>query len=186
MIENHYGVTVNSEVPVTGVFQNNHVEYLYDELMNGVDLSYEGALDYYVEEKLKDIVEFAKDMTLNDIDKLREMLDELEEPDLDCVESTEYLIGFIETDNPKEAWFWFDHLGRGYILDPDADCSAIVGECYTQVIRSKYVLRGNLCSPCYPGQVDADSEGFYLGYSLPPDFFVDENPMKKRIRRIDE
>ena len=36
-----------------------------------------------------------------------------------------------------------------------------------------YTRRGALCSPCYPGQVDLDTPGDYLGYDLPPDIYGD-------------
>jgi len=62
-----------------------------------------------------------------------------------------------------------------YIPDLEGEYSAIVGEVYTQVIHSKWGVKGNLCSPCYPGQVDPDSEGPYTGYSLPPDVLGDRN-----------
>jgi len=187
MIRNHYGVTVNSEKPTTGVFQNNHVEYMWDAMNDAVSLQYEEALDEFIGEKIKELIEFLGEyLHSEDYEKLCDLVAELNEPDLDCVDSTDWLIGFmqVKSEDKSNAWYWFDNLGCGYIPDPDAECSAIVGEVYTQVVRSRWVLTGSLCSPCYPGQVDADSEGDFLAYSLPPDYFEDDNPLKKRIRSL--
>ena len=38
--KNHYGVTIYSDVPVTGVIQNNSVEWLHEEICNGIDLNH--------------------------------------------------------------------------------------------------------------------------------------------------
>lgn len=59
-----------------------------------------------------------------------------------------------------------DELGK-YIPDPGGEYSAIVGEIYTQVVRSKKTKRCALCSPCYPGQGDLESKGNFLAYCLP-------------------
>lgn len=42
MIKNHYGITVNSEEPVTGVIHNHTPEWLVEEAMyNSIDLDFE-------------------------------------------------------------------------------------------------------------------------------------------------
>lgn len=63
--------------------------------------------------------------------------------------------------------------------EPSKDCkfAAIVRESVTQVVKSKYTQKGALCSPCYPGQVDLDSDGDFLGYTLPEDMIY--NPDKE-------
>lgn len=71
----------------------------------------------------------------------------------------EVLIGFAET---KDGIFE---------IDPEAEYSAIVWSPYTQVVRSKHTKRCGLCSPCFPGQGDLDSEGEFLTYDLPPDVY---------------
>jgi rubredoxin len=38
-----------------------------------------------------------------------------------------------------------------------------------QVVWSKHTERHGLCSPCFPGQADIDSNGEYLCYVLPKD-----------------
>lgn len=92
----------------------------------------------------------------------------------DTENSTVY-IGCILTDDNKVD------------IDPKAEYSAVCGGLYIQVIKSKYVIHGALCSPCYPGQVDAETPGDYQGYSLPPNIIGDMNPeLVKRITRIPE
>jgi hypothetical protein len=49
--ENHWGKWVNSEEPVTGVIQNNNVEWLNDETMNGINISFEEWYDNLSEEE---------------------------------------------------------------------------------------------------------------------------------------
>jgi len=72
-----------------------------------------------------------------------------------------------------------------YKEDPAAEYSAIVGETDIQVTRSKWLINGEWCSPCYPGQVDGDTEGPWLAYSVPPDVYESgEEKMKSRIHRM--
>jgi hypothetical protein len=188
VITNHYGHTVNSEVPVTGVFQNNHVTYLFDIMEESIDLDYEYTADEFTRDKVQEITNILDGYNhTKDYQNLQELVEELQERyALDYYSGTQWLLGFKRTDDPDLAWYWLSTLGYGYYPDPNAECCAIIGEVYTQVVDSEYVLRGDLCSPCYPGQVDADSEGFYLGYSLPPDYFDEDDPIVKRIRRRED
>jgi hypothetical protein len=135
---NHYGVYVEKDTPITGVAQNNHVEWLYEEVADGIDLDFEAHCK------------------------------ECENEDHDfCWESNgseTYLIG---------SWIQGDD-GR-YSPDKTGEYSAICGEFYTQVVYSKYTKRTSLCSPCYPGQGDLDSEGEYLVYDLPTELYGNES-----------
>lgn len=54
-----------------------------------------------------------------------------------------------------------------YAADKTGDYAAIVRESVIQVVYSKTTKRGALCSPCFPGQVDLDTPGDFLGYCLP-------------------
>lgn len=78
------------------------------------------------------------------------------------VEESWHLVGFRKDPNDEK-----------YEPDPKAEYSAIVGETYTQVVRSTWTSRCALCSPCFPGQGDLDSEGEFLAYTLPPDLWGD-------------
>jgi len=137
---NHYGVWIDPNIPTTGVYSNNRIEFLYDEIYyaDSINLDYEEFLDNHNHNE--DYCELC----------------EFYESDNDTI-----LIGSWKKDNAGY-----------YIPDESGEYSAIVGECYTQVVWSKHVkAEGALCSPCYPGQVDADSinQGEFLFYALPDD-----------------
>jgi len=152
MIKFHYGVTIDSKTPITGVIANNTATWIYEDFDNAVNLSYE--------------------------DHCAECDGEVDGCHNACWESQPsdtLLIGFR-----------FDEKIEKWEEDPSAEYSAIVGEVYTQVTKSKWILRCNLCSPCYPGQGNLDeprSEGF-LAYCLPPDLFdsTDLFPTKDIMR----
>jgi len=126
----HWGIIVNSEVPVTGVLLSNNADFLYEDALKGIDIDFK--------EHLKECKnEYHDNCWMND------------EPT--------YLIGFKK-----------DEKGE-YILDEKAEYSAIVGQQETQVLRSGYVSRVALCSPCFPGQGDLDTPGEFLAFTLPPE-----------------
>jgi len=189
MIVTHYGATLDSELPTTGVFQNNHIDWLGEVLGDGdtVDLSYEEALDEYVGERLRNIQVFLDNYVHgDDIIPIITLLNEIEEPNFDCHESLTSLVGFKKSENREECWYWLSNLQYGFLPNNLAEYSAIVGEIYTQVIKSEWVLKGSLCSPCYPGQVDSDSTGKFIGYSFPPDAFEKENPLYSKISKWED
>ena len=83
-----------------------------------------------------------------------------------------------------DAWEWSDDILIGswvkdsdglYEPDETGQYAAIyqIDSNVTQIVWSRYTRRGALCSPCYPGQVDLDTPGDYLGYDLPPDIYGD-------------
>jgi len=85
-------------------------------------------------------------------------------PDYDPEEEDYYEI------NPQTTWLigqWLKDSEGLYYPDPEGEYAAIVGEIYTQVVFSNNLKRCALCSPCYPGQGDLDSEGEFLTYDLP-------------------
>ena len=63
-----------------------------------------------------------------------------------------------------------------YEPDPEGEYSAIYNpdENTIQVVRSKYRIACNLCSPCYPNQGDVDSPGDLLAFMLPPDMMRED------------
>jgi hypothetical protein len=92
------------------------------------------------------------------------------------------LLGFKEC-SPDDPECWFREDGEfasfSYKPDEEAEFSAIVGEINTQVVRSKWVAKSKMCSPCYPGQGDLDSPAYYhhwgyWSYCLPIDLFEEE------------
>jgi len=137
---NHWGIWVDSEDPITGVLSNNSaVQFIADELYNGIDLDYESHLND-PEHILNGDDCYCQDMW-------------------DCGDST-WLIGQ-----------WLKDSEGLYYPDPEGEYAAIVGEIYTQVVFSNNLKRCALCSPCYPGQGDLDSEGEFLTYDLPKDAY---------------
>lgn len=143
---NHYGKWVSSDTPVTGVRSNNNIPWLYEELQSGneIDLDYE---------------EYVREL------ELQGLSDEEMENELEFYESSDatYLIG---------GWI-LDTNTNQYEVDENSEYSAIVRSEVTQIVWSKTVKTGALCSPCYPGQVDLDSTGDYLAYDLPDDFYTE-------------
>lgn len=71
--------------------------------------------------------------------------------------------------------------------DPSAEYSAIVSSSVhpvIQVTKSKWIIKGAMCSPCFPDQVDADCPGEHWGYSLPPEVLGKDWQGLKRIRKL--
>jgi len=110
------------------------------------------------------IVQFISDEMYNGIDlEWDEFMnsDEFDpDEDYDNFENTTWLIG----DWIKDSEGLWDY-------DPNGEYAAIVRESTTQVVYSKYTKRAGLCSPCYPGQADNESEGRFLAYDLPSEAY---------------
>lgn len=123
---------------------------------------------------------------------------------MDNWEGGDLLIGFVECDR-GDLEAWFDTGRHAYKPDLEAEYSAIVGQLYTQVVRSEWVLPCRWCSPCFPSQGDLDSPvsvndlndiGFgqgpfsylqqapALAYCLPPGLFDPEYDDKELINGI--
>ena len=136
---NHWGVTVDSDNPVTGVINSNGIawEFIDDEIC----LTCESA-----------VAEIDSDESIEDKESEYEFIE--------CDSSHEKIIGD-----------WLKDESGKYYPDESKEFAAIVNESTIQVVWSKHTKRGSLCSPCYPGQVDLDSEGDYLGYTL-PDYLI--------------
>ena len=147
---NHYGVRINSDIPITGVISNHDIEWLH-EISDGIDLDYETLLSEYESDSESFFTEYCipeEEQEDFDIDDYMSMCDS---------GSSTYLLG---------SWRKVDGM---FEPDESGEYSAICGEIYTQVVYSQYVTRATLCSPCYPGQADVPSDGIYLAYTLPPD-----------------
>ena len=67
-IVNHYGFTVDSKVPIVGVINSTDPEFLYDDVLNGIDLSFEDFMkenpdadpDDYIEDEATYLIGFIK------------------------------------------------------------------------------------------------------------------------------
>lgn len=132
----HYGVRIDTSMPITGVRQINRCsEWIYDTINQGIDLDWE------------------------------EHLSECEEEDHDSCgpcEQSNVLIGGWKKDSDGK-----------WEPDQSAEYSAIAGQTVLQIVWSRHTRRSALCSPCFPGQADNDSEGDYLAFDLPPDMIRD-------------
>lgn len=91
-------------------------------------------------------------------------------------------------DNPDYDWIecdsshtrllgnWiFDTNTNQYEPDKNGEFAAIEKEMTIQVVWSKYTKRGNLCSPCYPGQVEFSNDGDFIAYTLPDELLYRED-----------
>ena len=52
-----------------------------------------------------------------------------------------------------------------------AGFAAIFNEDTVQVAWSRHTFKGDLCSPCFPGQVNLEEPGDWIGYELPPSMY---------------
>ena len=161
MKRNHYGKWVDSEEPVGGVVTNHQPEFLCEDISNhGIDIDLEEYLATCESEEDRQIL-------------------------TGTTEEGTLIIGFKEWEHPEHDFetavvMAEEHQPYAIVVgekifvpDNNFDYQAIVGEVYTQILRSSWVQRCNLCSPCYPGQGDLDTPGDYLAYTLPADMWGD-------------
>lgn len=142
---NHWGKIVNSESPVTGVLSINSIEW------DSFPYSTEICLTCREIEK-----EIDNDESLSEDEK------EDQKEYIECDSSHRKIFGY-----------WTQDEKGLYSPDRSKEYAAILNETTIQVAYSKHTKRGALCSPCYPGQVDLNSEGDFLGYTL-PDYLLSE------------
>ena len=173
----HWGIV--PKTPCTGVLNVTDAEWLIEDIYNGIDLAWE--------EHLLTCKGVCVNCTCNHYEDECYCAPRCKE--YDPVEGEHdicaagfgmgtMLIGFAETPSITNAWFDLAYGKRLYAPDPDAEYSAIVGETYAQVVRSKWVQGCKLCSPCYPGQGDLqqNGKGNYIAFTLPPDVWGDYCP----------
>lgn len=146
-ITNHYGVRVDSNEPTTGVYSFSDLpEWYFQENGDYINLDYETWLE---EHKL------TCEACQND-----EYCPELE--------YWEY-----QPSDTKLTGQWIKDENGQYSPDENGEYAAIERESTVQVVWSKTVKRfSSLCSPCFPGQVNVDSDSEtddngFLAYVLP-------------------
>ena len=173
-IKNHYGIYIDTEKPVTGVWYNNEIEWLGDEIQDGIDLAWE-----------EHVAECKGQCSKCDCNHPEGKCEchGTEAHEYDPVEDEHGCCG------PQESGDFYigDWKERGdgdYDPDPDGEYSAIVREIYTQVVLSKWAIKGNACSPCYPGQAEPARTGDQVLYAPPPDLLGDEHPRKGDVFKI--
>lgn len=154
-VENHWGIWVNSDIPVTGVFSGNDLawEFLDNDF---IDVAYEEALQELTDSGM-------------DEDEIEAEMEYWETGD------TQLYGDWIE----KDGQYVPDYDNES------EDAYALIynsNENTVQVLFSKRIKFGRMASPCYPGQVDArtddpdtmDTVHVQKYYSL-PDWAIGEN-----------
>jgi len=164
---NHWGFHVFSNTPVTGVVSLNSTEWVYEECdyREVANLSYDEGLKYHIADRTAEWVTESDDTSAVPPDDL---LEEWQDQYGEFYESQgdTILIGDWLKDN--DGLWGADHNGSsGYSAIVDYDTNNV------QVVWSTVVTRAALCSPCYPGQCDLDTEGDYLAYDLPLELYGD-------------
>jgi len=159
MKRNHYGIIVDSEKPVISVVTNHQPEYLCNDIYEyGIDID---LVEYLAscesDEDIETVMDTWEQGTL--IYGFREWLHE--------GTGLAVAIKLVEEHQP------YAIVAGKKIFVPDHSCEyqAIVGEVYTQVLRSEWVQRVDLCLPRYPGQGDLDTPGDFLAYTLPKEIW---------------
>ena len=138
---NHYGVYVNPDEPTTGVYNGNQVNWEY--------------LDY-------DFICLDCDNAIHEFEQMN--------PDYNDSDWQEFVDDLYCEGHTHLYGNWILVDGK-YEPDKTGEFSMIYNSNYNtiQVVWSKYTINGALCSPCYPGQVDAGSSGDFKAYGLPED-----------------
>lgn len=155
----HWGTMIDTEEPIFGVVNANHLEHLGDEMNNAIDLWLEeGWTEYFVQRKHAWHLDGNKgEPDENLVDEWRAEYDSNNEGYYD---STVYLIGNWKYD--AEILQYVPNTDGVYAATYHTDHNTIVVE------WSKWAIRCALCSPCYPGRGDLDTEGKFLVYDMPP------------------
>lgn len=146
-IVNHWGVTVNTDIPITGVINSNAIDW--SMIDNEICLDCEAYTNEHYKHTKKD--SYSANCP-------------------NCKQSDSYCLDWSECDSShtKLIGDWvFNTKDHKYSPDLSGEYSAIVNEITIQVIHSKTIKLCSLCSPCYPGQGDIDSIGEFKTYTLP-------------------
>lgn len=144
MIKNHWGVWIDSDKPITCVYSGNSIawEWIFDDI----------CLDCESQVKIHgDSSEYNPDCE-------------------NCLEWDSFCLDWLECDpsHTRIIGDWiFDTKTGLYEPDKKGEFAAIVNESTVQVVFSQLTEKHGLCSPCYPGQADYDSQGDFLSYILP-------------------
>lgn len=160
---NHWGKWVDSEVATMGVLSVNDVAFEW--LDDFHCLTCENGLDDIEAERnisLEDGFLIAWD---GEIIEGEDEINDYFDNEVELVE--------CDSDHLRLIGDWCQDDKGEWMADRAGDFAAIEQGSTVQVIWSRYVVRGPLCSPCFPGQADinADSsldyEGGFLAYTLP-------------------
>lgn len=127
--------------------------------------------------------------TMNDINQeffeSEDFIDLAWEEHIEKCENNDHDECYVEHDRYESIIGFRKGKNGVYEVDQDAEYSAIIRENTIQVIRSIWGIKGALCSPCFPGQVDTGTKGEFLAYSLPYEL-LNEDVFKNRVFRLNE
>ena len=157
--------------PVTGVTNLNESagEWFWDCTNDGIEIAYEESridlMRQFVDEHQEDeeyVIdgEYQEDDLISDAEEHADK--EMENWESDCM----ILVGDWKRTNPDAELLEYPT----YEPDETGDWAGIYRRDsgnILQVVWSKWALQGAWCSPCYPNQVDLDSDGGIWGYCLP-------------------
>lgn len=199
MLNRHWGVTVDSEKPITGVVKTNHVEFIDDDIHNGIDLEWEahviecqgmcadcrcnhGGIAPGVEASEAGDCECSVFLLRgrgHDVDVKHAYRQSDDHDACGPDERGTTLIGDWKRVAKQDTNAVFNVGETGFAPDETGEYAAIVREFYTQVVWSKTARRVKLCSPCFPGQGDMGNPGDYLAFDLHRDMYGDGWDMMK-------
>ena len=149
-IVNHWGKWVDSEEPTTGVLSHNQIAWEWMDEKTCLTCA-------EIENDIRE--ECTSDNGDVDWEKFGEEIETIE-----CQGDHTKLLGDWKQD---ENYKWYP--------DPEGEWAAIQRETTVQVVFSKTIVTGALCSPCYPGQVDLGSEGEFKAFTLPDELLYKED-----------
>lgn len=141
---NHWGKWIDSSKPVTGVLSIHSVSW-----------------EWIHDETCLTCEEIQAGIESDD--SLTEEQKERELEFMECDSSHDKIIGD-----------WLKDEKGLYYPNLNGEFAAVVRESTIQVVFSKHTSHGSPCSPCYPGQIDLDSAGEFMAYTLPDDLLYKE------------
>ena len=152
MKANIYGITVDTDRPITGVISKNAIsEFLGDSLDSIIDLPWENAMAEFK-------AEHGREPDPDETDEMSMSMDGYCGPTLiGDWKKVRKFPGIEEWDVDEE------YGSYGY--------AAIIREDVVQVVWSKTTTQAHHCSPCYPGQASIGEDGDFLAYTLPEHCF---------------
>jgi len=157
----HWGRWIDSETPVTGVLSINKINwdtYPFAEEICSICEDFLREHKEKIKILKKELKKAKKEKDLERVDELKDEIYDMEKSYPECDSLHWKMIG---------SWT-LDTKTKEYYPTIDGEYSAIVGESTVQVVLSKTIKNNcNICSPCFPRQVDLDSSGEFRGYDLP-------------------
>jgi hypothetical protein len=165
IFEYHWGKWVDSDTAITGVYGINQLaDWFWQE--DDICMDCEEA---YSQEDIDTTP--ADDCEYDENDEPIEYWSDFI---IECDGSHTKLVGdWLEYTGPDikkhEHECYFIVNGTGYTPNKQGEWAGILRETTVQIVWSIYTARAALCSPCYPGQADAGSDGEFLHYALPED-----------------